>query len=124
MRRVGVLMRFSEGDKPAQSNVAAMRQKLAALGWVENRSIQIIVRWGGGDAQLTRTLAKELIGMSPSVIVTNKPSLPAAAWTKLENVGIQFRSLRHSAELRCNTNVFALMRERRNGATAHRQAEH
>ncbi len=36
MRRIGVLMGFPEGDTLAQSYVAAMRQRLAELGWLEN----------------------------------------------------------------------------------------
>jgi putative ABC transport system substrate-binding protein len=93
MRRIGVLMGFLEGDALAQSYVAAMRQKLAGLGWVENRNIQIVHRWGGGDPEKTRTFAKELVGMSPSVIVTSTNQATETMRQETQTIPIVFASL-------------------------------
>ena len=52
--RIGMLMGFNESDALVQSYVAAMRQKLAELGWLENRNIQFVHRWAGGDPEKKR----------------------------------------------------------------------
>jgi ABC-type uncharacterized transport system substrate-binding protein len=69
MRRVGVLMGYPEGDAEGQVSLAAFRQRLQELGWTEGRNIQIDTRWAGADPNKARTFAKELIGMTPDVIV-------------------------------------------------------
>src|SRR5262245_31438317 len=69
VRRIGVLMGYPEGDPQAQANVTALRQGLREVGWTEGRNVQIDYRWAGGDPDKARTLAKELIGMTPDVIV-------------------------------------------------------
>ena len=69
VRRIGVLMGYPEGDPQAQANVIALRQGLREAGWTEGRTVQIVYRWAGGDPDKARTFAKELIGMTPDVIV-------------------------------------------------------
>ena len=69
VRRIGVLMGYPEGDPQAQANVTALRQGLREVGWTEGRNVQIDYRWAGGDPDKARTFAKELIGMTPDVIV-------------------------------------------------------
>jgi putative ABC transport system substrate-binding protein len=69
MRRIGVLMGYPEGDPQAQANVTALRGGLQNLGWIEGRNVQIDYRWAGGDPDKARTFARELIGMTPDVIV-------------------------------------------------------
>ena len=69
MRRVGVLMGYPEGDPQAQANVTALRKGLNDAGWVEGRNVRIDFRWPGGDADKARTFARELIAMTPDVIV-------------------------------------------------------
>jgi putative ABC transport system substrate-binding protein len=93
MRRIGLLMGFPEGDTLAQSYVAAMRQKLAGLGWLENRNIQIVQRWGGGDPEKTRAFAKELVGLSPSVIVTSTNQATETMRQETQTIPIVFASL-------------------------------
>ena len=69
IRRIGVLMGYPEGDPQAQANVTALRQGLQDLGWTEGRNVLIDYRWAGGDPDKARAFAKELIGMTPDVIV-------------------------------------------------------
>ena len=93
IRRIGVLMGFPERDTLVQSYVAAMRQKLAELGWVENRNIQFVHRWAGGDPEQTRAFAKELVGMSPSVIVTSTNQATETMRQETQTIPIVFASL-------------------------------
>jgi putative ABC transport system substrate-binding protein len=44
MRRVGVLMPYSEGDAEGQASVAALQRGLQDLGWTEGRNIRFDVR--------------------------------------------------------------------------------
>jgi len=52
MRRIGILMGFAESDRDGQAFVAAFREGLQKLGWVEGRNIRIDVRWAAGDTGL------------------------------------------------------------------------
>jgi putative tryptophan/tyrosine transport system substrate-binding protein len=69
VRRVGLLMGYPEGDRQARANVAAFREGLRSLGWIEGRNIQLEFRWAGGDTDKARAFAKELVGIKPDVIV-------------------------------------------------------
>jgi putative ABC transport system substrate-binding protein len=93
MRRMGVLMGFPEGDPYAQAYVLAMRQKLESLGWVESRNIRIDYRWAGGDPEKARAFARELIGMTPSVIVTSTNQVTEIVRRETQSIPIVFASL-------------------------------
>ena len=47
MRRIGVLIPESENDVDYKAYMAAFRQGLQQLGWMEGRNVQINYRWGG-----------------------------------------------------------------------------
>jgi putative tryptophan/tyrosine transport system substrate-binding protein len=69
MRRVGVLINLSENDLQAQRLITAFQERLAQLGWIDGRNLRIDYRWGSGDVDRVRAFAKELVGLSPDVIV-------------------------------------------------------
>jgi putative ABC transport system substrate-binding protein len=72
MRRVGLLVGIGiEND----SYIAAFRDALAKLGWVEGRNLQLDIRFGNADAGRIRALSIELVGFAPDAIVA--VSLPA-----------------------------------------------
>ena len=78
MRRVGVLMAFSENDPPARASVNAFTQALGRLGWIEGKNIQIDYRFAAGDPALSAADAAELVGLSLDVILaTSTPSVAA-----------------------------------------------
>ena len=80
VRRIGVLMGFAESDPAAQSEVAAFRDALTKLGWTEGSNLRIELRWGAGDADRIRTLAKELVDLRPDAILgRNTPVIGALA---------------------------------------------
>jgi len=70
MRRVGMLMPYSQGDADGQAVIAAFQRRLQDLGWTEGRNIRFEIRWASGDPDKARTFATELIGMTPDVIKT------------------------------------------------------
>jgi putative tryptophan/tyrosine transport system substrate-binding protein len=68
-RRVGVLINLSENDLEAQRLITAFRERLAQLGWVDGRNLRIDYRWASGDVDRIRAFAKELVELSPDIIV-------------------------------------------------------
>jgi ABC-type uncharacterized transport system substrate-binding protein len=74
MKRVAVLMGVAD-DAEGKERLAAFRQGLQDLNWVENHNVSFDVRWGGGDAARTDAFATELVGLAPDVILaTNTPT--------------------------------------------------
>jgi putative tryptophan/tyrosine transport system substrate-binding protein len=72
IRRIGVLLNMAEDDPERQLRLAALRQGLVALGWIENRNIRIDYRFGGGDDPVrVRALAAELATSAPELIVAH-----------------------------------------------------
>ena len=69
MRLIGVLMGFAESDLNAQSQIMALREALAKLGWMEGNNFRIELRWGAADPERIRTFAKELVGLRPDAIL-------------------------------------------------------
>jgi ABC-type uncharacterized transport system substrate-binding protein len=77
VRRIGVLTFSAESDPEGQSSVAAFREELRKLGWIEGRNCAIDVRWAAADLELMKRFAKELVALQPDLILTS--STPAAA---------------------------------------------
>jgi putative ABC transport system substrate-binding protein len=71
VRRVGNLQSESEDDPAMQANVAAWRQELAKLGWVEGRNLRVDLRYTAGDPDRMRVSARELLSVGPDVILVS-----------------------------------------------------
>ena len=52
VRRIGVLTSAAESDREGQSSIAAFREGLRKLGWVEGRNSEIDIRWAAADRSL------------------------------------------------------------------------
>jgi putative tryptophan/tyrosine transport system substrate-binding protein len=68
VRRIGVIMVGDENDPVQQALVSAFTQALADLGW---SNVRMDVRWPGGDINLIREFAHQMVGLQPDVIVAN-----------------------------------------------------
>jgi putative ABC transport system substrate-binding protein len=91
VRRIGVLMGLDENDPLAKTFVSAFIQALANLGWVNGRNVRMDVRWGGGgDTNLIRALAQELVGLRPDIIVTGTTPATAAVQRETRTIPIVF----------------------------------
>lgn len=69
MRRVGVYLYFKQEDAVLNAYVAAFQKQLLALGWSAGSNVQIDYRWTGGDTDLIRRYAMELVALKPDVIL-------------------------------------------------------
>ena len=69
VRRLGVLLNLSENDPENQRLITVFREQLAQLGWADGRNLRIDYRWSGGDVGRVRAFAKELVELSPDIVV-------------------------------------------------------
>jgi putative ABC transport system substrate-binding protein len=74
MRRIGVLMQYTEDNAQGQRWVATLRDNLQKLGWIEGRNLHTDYRWGGTDINLLQRLAKEIVAAKPNVIFSSSSS--------------------------------------------------
>jgi putative tryptophan/tyrosine transport system substrate-binding protein len=72
VRRVGVLMSVAD-DQEGRSRLAAFRNKLEELGWVESRNLRIEVCWCDADAVRAAACVAEIAGYAPDVIFSSGP---------------------------------------------------
>ena len=71
VRRVAVLMPYMADEPIAQARLAAFKQALQQLGWVDGRNLHIDVRWAGGNEDDVRRQAADLAASGPDVILAN-----------------------------------------------------
>jgi putative tryptophan/tyrosine transport system substrate-binding protein len=70
-RRIGALINRAANDPEGQARLAALKQGLEQLGWIDGRNLRIEARWGEDDAERERKYAAELVALSPDVIVAS-----------------------------------------------------
>jgi putative tryptophan/tyrosine transport system substrate-binding protein len=93
IRRLGVLLNLSENDVEAQRLVKAFREALAQLGWADGRNLRIDYRWAGGDVGRIRTFAKELVELSPEIMVGYATPSVVALQQETRSIPIVFLSV-------------------------------
>jgi putative ABC transport system substrate-binding protein len=70
--RIGVLdINSAEYDAP---NIAALRDGLRRLGYVEGQTLDIDYRFSGGDTKGLAALAQELVQLKPDVVLAAAPT--------------------------------------------------
>ena len=89
-RLIGVLIAYAESDPSARSWIAAFRGALTKLGWTEGSNLRTEVRWGAGDADKIRSLAKELVDLRPDVIVGQSTPVVVALVRETQTIPIVF----------------------------------
>jgi len=90
MRKIGVLMGIAESDQEGQSSVAAFREELRKLGWMEGRNSEIDIRWAAADVELMKRFAKELVTLQPDLILASSTPATAAMLQQTRTVPIIF----------------------------------
>jgi putative ABC transport system substrate-binding protein len=90
VRRIELLLSLDENDPVAKRRLSAFTQVLADLGWTDGRNVRMDVRWGGGDVNRMRTLAQELVGLQPDIILATTTSAIAALQRETRTIPIVF----------------------------------
>jgi ABC-type uncharacterized transport system substrate-binding protein len=93
IRHIGVLMGFPESDLQAQSFIAAFRDGLQKVGWMEGRNIRIDTRWAAFDAESRQRFAKELIALHPDLILSHTTPTTAALLQQTRTIPIIFATV-------------------------------
>ena len=89
-RRIGVLMGWDEADTGAKANFAKFKEGLTELGWIDGRNVRMDVRWAAGNLDRMRTLAKELVGLGPDIILGSTTPVTAALQRETRTIPIVF----------------------------------
>jgi putative ABC transport system substrate-binding protein len=89
MRRVGIAL-AQDDDPVTQVYLAAFQQRMAVLGWIEDRTIRFEPRWAGGDTQRMRAIATELAGLGTNVILAQNTPMVAALHKQTDSIPIVF----------------------------------
>jgi putative tryptophan/tyrosine transport system substrate-binding protein len=90
VRRIAVLMGWSESDPEYRSRIDALVQGLALLGWEDGHNIRVDVRWTNGDASRASVLAKEMVELQPDVILAGATPATAALQRATRTIPIVF----------------------------------
>jgi putative ABC transport system substrate-binding protein len=89
MRRIGVLMGWSEDDA-SRSYFTSFIERLAQLGWVRGGNAQIELRWTGANPERARIFAKELVALQPDVILCATTPATKALFNETHDIPIVF----------------------------------
>jgi putative tryptophan/tyrosine transport system substrate-binding protein len=90
IRRVGVLLPWSENDPYPRTWLSAFVTAFAELGWNEGRNLRMDVRWAAGDLDRVRMYAKELVALQPDVILVDSTPQSAALHGETRTIPIVF----------------------------------
>ena len=82
MRRIGALIAFAENDPEQRARNTAFLNRLEELGWKDGRNLRVDYRFSEGDPERMRAHARELVALSPDLIlVQTNPALTALLQT-------------------------------------------
>jgi putative ABC transport system substrate-binding protein len=90
VRRIGVLMGIPESDRDAQFGLAALKEELRKLGWIEGRNIEMEIRWAKANVESRKRFAEELVALQPDLIVTSSTPGTAAMLQQSRTIPVIF----------------------------------
>jgi putative tryptophan/tyrosine transport system substrate-binding protein len=90
MRRIGVLAGSNDDDPAMRANLAALREGLAKLGWIEGHNLRIDLRFTGSDPDRMQAYAAELVSLATEVIVASSAPATRAAQEQTKTFPIVF----------------------------------
>jgi putative ABC transport system substrate-binding protein len=92
VRRIGLLIVQEQSNPEAQTWVAAFRDGLRALGWIEGRNARFDLRWATEPASIQQ-FAKELVALRPDLILSSSTPSTAALLRETPTIPIVFANL-------------------------------
>jgi len=93
VRRIGALNGANEDDPEGKLRYSAFTQALAGLGWTEGRNVRMDLRWGVDDTDRIQSLAQELVGLQPDIILTDTTPTTVALQRETRTIPIVFATL-------------------------------
>src|SRR5438270_12742301 len=83
-------MGFAENDEGWQAYLANFRQGLQEFGWTDGRNIRFDYRFTGDSEELMRSMAEEVAGLQPDVILVSTNSVVSATLKATRSIPIVF----------------------------------
>jgi putative ABC transport system substrate-binding protein len=90
LRRIGMLIGYAENDPETQARLAAFRQGLEHLGWIEGRNVRIDYRFAPAGPDQAQRFAKELVALRPDILVGNSTPATAALLRETRTIPVVF----------------------------------
>jgi len=87
VRHIGVSM---ASDVRTQSPAYSAFTTLAGLGWTDGRNVRMDLWSGGADINRIRTLARELVGLQPDIILANTTPVTVAIQRETRTIPVVF----------------------------------
>src|SRR5262249_50071744 len=81
---------YDENDPVVKARISAFTQALAGLGWTDRRNVRMDFLWGRGDTNRIQTLAQELAGLQPDIILANGAAVTVALQRETQTIPIVF----------------------------------
>ena len=90
VRRVGMLLYYSETDPEGKDRIVDFEKELQGLGWTIGRELQFERRWAAADTNCLRRYAAELVSLKPDVILAQTTWAAAPLQQLTETLPIVF----------------------------------
>src|SRR4051812_22239740 len=90
VRRIGILMGGAAEDSQSAAGRDELKKGLAELGWVEGRNLVIDIRFSSADVAQMSVLAKELVTLSPDLLIGHTTQPVAALQRETATIPIVF----------------------------------
>jgi putative tryptophan/tyrosine transport system substrate-binding protein len=90
VRRIGVLIPATASSALGLRRAKIFTQALQDLGWTDGQNARIDYRWSGSDIERIQSLAKELVGSRPDVLVGAGAAPTAALQQATRTIPIVF----------------------------------
>jgi putative ABC transport system substrate-binding protein len=90
VKRIAILMAVAESDPDVRAGLQAFSEQLRSLGWVEGQNLVIEYRWGDAKAERIAGFARDLVQLSPDVLVAHSTPPTAALSRETRSIPIVF----------------------------------
>jgi putative tryptophan/tyrosine transport system substrate-binding protein len=90
VRRVGVVMGFSENDPVWQAYLATFRQRLQEFGWTEGRTIRFDYWFTGESSERMHAAARDVVATAPDLIFVSTNPVVSAVLEMTRRIPIVF----------------------------------
>jgi putative tryptophan/tyrosine transport system substrate-binding protein len=93
LRRIGVLMHLPENSAEGKARIDAFWSGFEKLGWSEGRNVRVDVRWTGGNPDLAKAYAAELVDSRPDVLLAGNSEVTKALRSATPTIPIVFAEI-------------------------------
>lgn len=91
--RIAVMMGLQEDSRYGRKEADALRKGLQELGWTDGHNIRIDFHWDVGQPDRARVVAKDVLAVSPDLIVSHSSPVTLAVFHLTKTVPIVFVSI-------------------------------